>query len=302
VLKDEDLPGLGLGISARLERYLVQLEEEYKVPLPLQCAVERYLEWEQSNPKATSSAKEQQIRELRLLYRLEPYKDIARYYLFRHTYFANAQPEIQLAFDSLLDKMFRSPNVRPTHMVELSELQATLSDSDDRLVFSRLVFPTARPDQPVEIVAVGEQEHAHVIVSSHIRDRQGESYAVREPIEPAEIGRLYRLSLDSGMPMSLAEQEHYFVVIDREERVVGGMCYKLMESRVAHLDGIAITGSLRAHGLGGELLEDFCQRMASQGIGIINTHFISRNFYIAHGFQVNEEWGGLVRFLGPTQE
>ncbi len=296
-LENEDLPGLSLGISSRLERYLVQLEEEYKVPLPLQCAVERYLEWEQSNPKATPSAKERQISELRLLYRLERYQDIARYYLFRHTYFAEAQPEIQSAFDSLLDKMFGSPNVRPTHMVELSELQATLSASDDRLVFSRLVFPTARPYQPVDVVAVGEQEHAHVIVSSHIRDHQGESYSVREPIEPAEIGRLYRLSLDSGMPMSLAEQERYFVVIDREERVVGGMCYKLMEANVAHLDGIAITDSLGAHGLGGELLEDFCQRMASQGIGIINTHFVSRDFYVAHGFQVNEEWGGLVRFL-----
>jgi GNAT superfamily N-acetyltransferase len=296
-LSDEDFPGLGLEISARLERYLVKLEEEYKVPLPLQCAVERYQEWEQSNPKATPSAKERHISELRLLYRLEPYKDIARYYLYRHTYFATAHMEIQNAFDKLLEKMFRSPNVRPTHMVELSDLQATLDGSEDRLVFSRLVFPTARPDQPVEVVAVGELEHAHVIVSSHIRDSRGESYAVREPIEPAEIGRLYRLFLDSGMPMSLAEQERYFVVIDREERVVGGMCYKLMESNVAHLDGIAITGSLRAHGLGGELLEDFCQRMASQGIVIVNTHFISRDFYVAHGFQVNEEWGGLVRFL-----
>jgi hypothetical protein len=66
---------------------------------------------------------------------------------------------------------------------------------------------------------------------------------------------------------------------------------------VAYLDGLVIAASLRGNGLGGELLEDFSLRMRTQGIRAINTHFISRPFLRAHDFRLDEEWGGLVRFL-----
>ena len=136
-----------------------------------------------------------------------------------------------------------------------------------------------------------------MVVTSHIRDRRGEAYTVREPTDPAEIGRLYRLYLESGMPLSLAEQARYLLAIDSEDRIVGGICYKLPEPTVAHMDGLVIIGALRGKGVGGELLEDFSLRMKSQGVRAINTHFISRPFLRAHSFVVDEEWGGLVRFL-----
>ncbi len=40
---------MGVGREA-LRTYLKQLEEEYRIPLPLQCAVERYGEWEEIEP------------------------------------------------------------------------------------------------------------------------------------------------------------------------------------------------------------------------------------------------------------
>jgi hypothetical protein len=148
VLRDldgEEVSGLDVDLSAELSNYLQSLEEEYHVPLPLECAIERYQEWGQSNPNATTSAKERQISELYRLYQLERFEDIARYGLYRHTYFAEADPEILAAFDRLLHRMFTHPKQRPTHMVELSNLQAVIKETTDRLVFSRLVFPAARP-------------------------------------------------------------------------------------------------------------------------------------------------------------
>ena len=58
---------------------------------------------------------------------------------------------------------------------------------------------------------------------------EGEAYTVREPIDPAEIGQLYRLYLDSGMPSSLSDQSTYLLAIDGDDRIVGGICYKLPE-------------------------------------------------------------------------
>jgi GNAT superfamily N-acetyltransferase len=198
--------------------------------------------------------------------------------------------------------MFSHPDQRPTHMVELSDLQSTLTREADRLVFSRLVFPTGRSVKPLDVVAVGDQERGYVVVSSHVRDRRGDRYTIREPIDPAEIGRLYRLYLDSGMPLSLGDQAHYLLAIDGEERIVGGICFKLLEPTVAHMDGLVISGALRGHGLGGELLEDFSQRLESQGVKALNTHFISRPFLKAHRFKVDERWGGLIRFLASEKD
>jgi len=42
--------------------------------------------------------------------------------------------------------------------------------------------------------------------------------------------------------------------------------------------------------------------MRSLGVKTINTHFISRPFLRAHGFRLDEEWGGLVRFLDSESE
>ncbi len=295
-------PDPGWELERELGEYLGRLEENYRVPLPLQCAVERYQEWDRSNPRATPSAKEGQISELHQLYRLETCGDIGRYTLYRQTYFGSAGGEVTAAFDRLLRRMFRNSGQRPTHMMELHELQATLTTDADRLVFSHMVFPAGRRARPVDVMAVGDQERGQVVVSSQVADRHEDSYTVREPIDPAEIGRLYRLYLDSGMPLSLSDQAQYLLAIDGEDRIVGGICYKMLEPELAHMDGLVISASLRGNGLGGELLEDFSLRMRSVGVKTINTHFISRPFLRAHGFRLDKEWGGLVRFLDSESE
>jgi GNAT superfamily N-acetyltransferase len=303
-LEAERIPELDPGweITERLEGFLHSLEEEYHRPLPLKCAVERYGVWAETNPRATARAREREIDELYRLYRLDAHGDLARYTLYRETYFAGFDGETGKAFDRLLKRMFRHFDEKPTHMIELSDLQATLADEGDRMVFSRMVFPTRRSSKPVDVRAIGDVERGYVVVTSEVKDRRGGVYTVREPTDPAEIGRLYRLYLDAGMPLSLADPARYLLAIDAEDRIVGGICFKLPEPEVAHMDGLVITPTLRGRGLGGELLEDFCTRMRSQGVGAINTHFISRPFLRAHRFQVDEEWGGLVRFLSPESE
>ena len=103
------------------------------------------------------------------------------------------------------------------------------------------------------------------------------------------------------MPLSLSDQAGYLLAIDGEDRIVGGICFKVPDPDVAHMDGLVISPSLRGNGLGGELLEDFSLRMKTLGVKTINTHFISRPFLRAHGFALDKEWGGLVRFLDDGQ-
>ncbi|MFC1628982.1 GNAT family N-acetyltransferase [Gemmatimonadota bacterium] len=290
-------PGLN-DLPEAIEEVLAEVAQAFYAPLNLRGAVERYHEWEFRNPDATASAKEDQIRELYRLYRLDRLPDISRYWLYRHTYFRRASRAVSEAMDALLMRMFNDTSRRPTQMVELSDLQSLLEDADDRLVFSRLVFPTAA-DRMFEVVEVTELEKKKVIVRSEIVDKQGDSYTVRSPLEPAEVGKLYRVFVRAGYQVTLSDRDRYLLIIDAREQVVGGIRYRIEAEEVVYLDGIVVIPSLMDRGISSALLEDFCSRMAGRGMKVVRTHYHIRHFYLRHGFQVHERWGGLVRFLEP---
>lgn len=50
---------------------------------------------------------------------------------------------------------------------------------------------------------------------------------MREPLEPAELGCVYRVFYRAGFPKSISEQDRIFVVEDTAGEIVGGICYKL---------------------------------------------------------------------------
>jgi len=184
-----------------------------------------------------------------------------------------------------------------TQTQELSDLQATLRDPTDRAVFSRMVFPKAKPIQNIEVLTIGESDHRHVIVRSEIADKRGVNYIVRAPLEPAEIGQLYRLLFRADFPKVISEQDRYLVCLDREGEIVGGVCYRHQDEDVVHLDGVVVSQPLKGRGIGTALLDDFCLRMAAENVRVVKTHFFLRQFCLPRGFQVDRRWGGLVRFL-----
>jgi N-acetylglutamate synthase-like GNAT family acetyltransferase len=147
---------------------------------------------------------------------------------------------------------------------------------------------------------VGDEERAKVVVRSHLEDRRAEPYTVREAIGAEEIGRIQRMFLQFGLPLSFRPHQRYLVMMDREDRIVGGLCYRLIEPTVAQLAGTARAPALKGRGLSELLLEDFCSRMVTQGVKVVCTHFVSKEFFLANGFRVDHRWGGLVRFLDET--
>lgn len=288
----------GVPLSEKLASYLDNVRSTYYIPIPLRNAVDRYRAWETMNPTATSLAMEQTLVELYRLYRIQRFPEIARYYLYRHTYFSKASYKTLEAFDLLLDKMTRDTKRPAVQLMELSELQQSLSRSADLEVFSRLVFPQKLSRQKVEVLRVGEGG-GDVIVQSSITDRHGESYVLRAPVKPIEIGELYRLFFDENYPITISEQDQYFIATDANDRIIGGIVYKLTEDKVARLEGIVVSTSLKERGIGSAMLEDFANRVVSQGSHIIKTHFYHTPFFTKQGFNVDERWGALVKFLSP---
>lgn len=284
-------------LSALLDEYLEEMQAKYYMPLAYHNAKDQYKEWERINPFATAIAKEQTIFELSGLYRIYRFAEIVRYKLYRKTYFANASDAVKEAFDTLLVRMDKENTVSATHFLELSDLQAVLLDAEDKGVFSRMVFSRLQRQQKLDIVKLSESKKEQVVVNSYIKDRFESEYVFREPLEPSEIGKLYRLFFEENYPKSISKMDKHMVVIDRQGRVVGGLCYIVLENNVVLLDGSAVTTPLKGRGIGTSMIDTFCDIMASEGVKIIKAHFLLGNFYLKLDFKVDKKWGALVKFL-----
>ena len=269
-----DVPG-GAG---RLQAFRERLEREYHAPLALQCAVARYEEWRRSSPKATPAARRQLVRQMLELYGLDGHGEIARYHLYRASYFASATPPVADAFDRLLRRLFERAEPA-TRMVELSEIQAALESVEDRRAFGEMVFPRVQTLQDAELRSTPGA--ARVLVLSHVTDGRGERFAVREPAGPAEVGRLYRLLSESGLAASASSRQ--LVLLDAEERVVGGLVWRTAAPRVAHFEGIVIAPALRSQRLAGALLEDFAARLTEAGYVAIHSCFGPEPYLVRAG-------------------
>ncbi len=292
-----DVDEMGMGFVETLSGFVEQLRTQYFLPLSLRGAIHRYEEWKTGNLEGSLKARLEILEELSRLYKLDRLPEIARFTLFRNTYFADADEQLLSVFDRLLQRMFHHPKRRSTQMVELSDLQALLADADDRTAFNRLVFPHRQRHEQMEVQAVGHSERKQVIVRSMITDKHGSQYTIGEPAGPAEVGLLYRLFLQAGFPKTLSKADRYFVAIDEAEQIIGGLVFRKQDDDAVFLDGIVVRPAVSERGIAAAILADFCTRMASRNYKTIKTHYFLRRFYEKHGFRMDQRLGGLVRFL-----
>ena len=272
-----------------------------RVPLALETAVARFEAWEAERTAASLAEREKTAETLLRLYRVDTLGEEARYRLFRRTVFARSSPAVLDAYDDLLSALRSRAGARPTHLVELEGLHAALVTDEERHAFTRLVFPSARSSRPMEVTVVGDAVK-HVVLATELVDRMDAAWTVRDPVDAAEVGRLYRLFVRAGLPRAFSPERRYLVVLDSGERIAGGASYSLLGAGTAQLDGLVVAPSLRGRGLSTALLDDLCTRLAALGVRSLLAHFAFRNVPLP-GFRLDRRHGGLVRDLtGVTEE
>ena len=289
-------PG-GAPVAAALDEYLVDFEKNVMIPLPAMSAIGRYKDWEIRAAAPSPEERERKTLEVFALYRLDRYPSVARYYLYRHAYFAGVPERALAAFDKLIARMQERPDVPAVQLVELSELQAAIDRDDDRAVFGRLAFPGLGPGRRLEITEFGDTGAKKVIVRSTITGRRGGTFAFRETYDPAEIGQLYRLFFKESYPKAISEQDRHYILQDAAERLVGGLCHRMMFESAAFIDGIVVASPLQRAGLASGMIEDFCGRMAAAGVSVVLTHFYLPDLFLRSGIKVDTRWGAMVRYV-----
>ncbi len=284
-------------LSTHLDRYLSVTIKKYYLPVALYSAIDQYQDWYKINPLTTAAAKEQTLIELMELYRLQQYAELARYFFYRNTYFADSAGEILSTFDLLLAKMQDNPEGLAIQLIELSDLQSVIRDADDRNIFSRMVFPRLQGEQSIDFMKIGENRKEHLVVRFTITDKSGTRYILREPIEARETGQLYQLFFRENYPKEISDHDHQYVLTDENEKIVGGITFRQIEDHNILLDGIVVTSSLQGKGIASGMIENFFASMAARGAEFVKAHFLFGNYYLKHFFEVDKKWGALIKSL-----
>ncbi len=195
--------------------------------------------------------------------------------------------------------MSHHPNDPATQFVELSELQDCLQNEDERTIFSKMIFPETSYPVKMELTPVGEEDTKSVIIKTNIPDGQGGELVIREALSPFEVASLYRLYILDDYPANIKAEDSFLIVLENEsvENIIGGICYREIDEGIAHLEGIVLASPFRGRGIGGNILEDFCNRLTVKGYKVVTTHFYLTDFFKKFHFKVDSHFGGLVRFL-----
>ena len=297
-LESSPQPELGPDLASRLRLFAQGLADRYRPTLAVEGAVERYNAWRMANPDSSPRARSDQIEALGRLYRLDLEGEPAQFTLFGECYLTEETETARQACDRLVDRLFRHPGLRAARTVELSDLQAALASAEDRDALGRLAFPHSGIGHHPALQAVGDRAREHVVLQTEVLDDREHKYMTREPRDAAEMGRLYRLFLQSGFPLEISESDNHLVTVDSDGQMTGGVVWRLDAAGEPHLDGVAVVPSRRGHGLARSILEDFASRLRDDGYTHLRTHYSLKDFFEHLGFATDRQRGGLVRHLG----
>ena len=92
-------------IKELLKIYIEKNKDAHYIPLKVINAISRYSNWIEQNPEALQKAKFENLLEMHSLYNLSKLSEYLRYYMYRHTYFDDADDKLKHRFDELLDVM-----------------------------------------------------------------------------------------------------------------------------------------------------------------------------------------------------
>lgn len=287
--------------GAIVRSFIEAVQARGYTPQRLYFAAQRYARWIALNPGATVEARGDMLHQLWDTYRLRhleaQYPDV-RIRFFRQTVFKQARPEIASELDRL---MAQARQQRPSDQ-EMSEQIAALRSSaraseEEDYFLARLAFRHLRPTDRAAIISLssGPTRLTDVVVTLH--DDSGGLFRVRVPILPREVGQLLHLFHEANLPVTLAPEHEYLLAIDDQNKVIGGLFYRIVTADRAYLEKIVVARRHRNKGISDGLMYEFMRRLRSRGVRRVETGFFRPEYMLRFGFRTEPQHSGVVRDL-----
>ncbi|HIN02499.1 MAG TPA: GNAT family N-acetyltransferase [Candidatus Marinimicrobia bacterium] len=291
-----------LGCSVdRIDRFLNDIEKFGVLTKPVVFASLRFERWLDLNPHATLKARASILQALYQDYELDSLMNEypeTRVRFFMMTCFKEKNPDLVYEFQSMIQDM-RQEKLSPWNLQErITQIQSNVKLSEkEKFYLARMLFPHVDAADYVELVTTthGEDNRLNLVFQTEGMD--GHVYRIRPPFLPKEIGQFHSLLSESSLSGTFTAQHDFLFMFNSRNRMVGGLYWKNMEKNRIHLEWVAVREKYRGIALSKRLMEDFYKRMKHRGVEVITVGFYVEKFFFGHGFEIDKQYGGLVKKL-----
>jgi long-chain acyl-CoA synthetase len=135
-----------------------------------------------------------------------------------------------------------------------------------------------------------------------INDYEGNPFYIRMPVTPKEISKLHQLFIDANLLVSFQNKHNFLVAISERGFIIGGLFYLKSSEDTVHMEKIVVSDHYRRKGISDLLMNEFFERMKSDGFQYVTTGFFRPEYFYRFGFKVEQKYSGLVKKLDVETE
>lgn len=291
----------GGAYAKAVEAFLEGLEARGYTPKRVYFASQRYGRWLAVTPQATVEARGDMVRELWDTYRLDQVEAVhpdTRIRFFRHTVFREARDAVASQIDRLMVQLRVQRLGRQAMSEQVAAIRGSCRPTEEEDYFlARMAFPHLRPSDQASLISLpaGHTKVTDVVVT--LRDTDGVAFRVRGPVSPRDVGALLGLFHKANLVVTFAPEHEFFLAVDENEHVIGGLFYRQVGADHVFLEKIAVSRRHRKRGISDGLMREFMKRMKSRGMTAVITGYFRPEYLLRFGFRPEARFGGLVRDL-----
>lgn len=288
------------------EEFIDILMKGQFLPKRLYFATKRFHRWFKLNSEAAFSAQAEMLLELYSTYRLdeleETYPEV-RTRFFLETGLQDSSESTKQVLNEIAVRFHEHDLEKEEMLQQISQLQDEYELSEKEKYFlARLSFPHLKPTVSADFMTVKTDVSKGANLVIQLNDYDGIPFFIRHPVTPKEISRLHNLFIDANLLVSFQNRHNFLVAISERGFIIGGLFYFLSDKDTVHMEKIVVSNHYRRKGISDMLMNEFFERMKSDGIKYVTTGFFRPEYFYRFGFKVEKKYSGLVKKLVDTGE
>ena len=272
------------------------------LPKRLFFAVKRFHRWYKINSDASFKAQADMLLELYNTYRLSEleatYPEV-RTRFFLETVFLNSSKSTEGVLNYLIEKYHGKEEMDKEDLLQqitILQKEHELSKKE-KFFLARLSFPHLKSTVSADFLNVKGDISPGANLVIKINDYDGNPFFIRMPVTPKEISKLHQLFIDANLLVSFQIKHDFLIAISERGFIIGGLYYHKITDDTIHMEKIVVSNRYRRKGISDLLMNEFFERMKSNGVKNVTTGFFRPEYFYRFGFKVGRKYSGLVKKL-----
>ncbi len=282
---------------------LIKIVKDRKfLPKRLYFAVKRFHRWFKLNADASFTAQAEMLRELYLTYRLreleKTYPEV-RTRFFSETVFVTSSNSTKDVLNHIVEKYHGKNEMDNEDLLkQITHLQSEYDLSEkEKFFLARLSFPHLKSTVSADFLDVKGDVSPGANLVIKINDYDGNPFFIRMPITPKEISKLHQLFIEANLLVSFQTKHNFLIALSERGFIIGGLFYLKSSDDTVHMEKIVVSNHYRRKGISDLLMNEFFERMKSDGYKYVTTGFFRPEYFYRFGFKVERKYSGLVKEL-----